>query len=223
MIFIRCCWQRARWGRRGTVSWRRERRRPTDEEETVETSSSSPTSFFTSHRKWWWPRHWQRRRPQIFYINLVDYRQFSALYVMMVITRWFCLCFATVVEITCPQNFAHRFYHLRSQRLIAYIHFCYVSTVLNWLNHSNYTHYYGKSVSFLTPPLHSFRFRWLVSIFVTLWSDEEGSLPFPSVSDLNTRFRRVITSFQRSHKQGLMKLEQISKVIHSFDSCNLCT
>lgn len=41
---------------------------------------------------------------------------------------------------------------------------------------------------------------------------ENGKLPFPSASDLNTRFRRIITSFQRSHKQGMLKLEQVAKV-----------
>lgn len=43
---------------------------------------------------------------------------------------------------------------------------------------------------------------------------ENGKLPFPSASDLNTRFRRIITSFQRSHKQGMLKLEQVAKKMH---------
>ncbi|ESN89899.1 hypothetical protein HELRODRAFT_116695 [Helobdella robusta] len=43
---------------------------------------------------------------------------------------------------------------------------------------------------------------------------ENGKLPFPSASDLNTRFRRIITSFQRCHKQGMLKLEQVAKKLH---------
>jgi len=49
-------------------------------------------------------------------------------------------------------------------------------------------------------------------VFCSVGLAENGKLPFPSASDLNTRFRRIITSFQRSHKQGMLKLEQVAKV-----------
>ena len=39
-----------------------------------------------------------------------------------------------------------------------------------------------------------------------------GTLPFPLPSDLNTRLRRVITGYQRSHKREQLKQEQKAKV-----------
>lgn len=50
---------------------------------------------------------------------------------------------------------------------------------------------------------------------------ENGKLPFPTASDLNTRFRRIITSYQRSHKQGMLKLEQVAKVWSGAFTCLL--
>ncbi|XP_013778295.1 chromodomain-helicase-DNA-binding protein 7-like isoform X3 [Limulus polyphemus] len=38
--------------------------------------------------------------------------------------------------------------------------------------------------------------------------DEPGKLAFPTVSDLNTRLRRVITSYQRTHKKEELRLAQ---------------
>ena len=47
----------------------------------------------------------------------------------------------------------------------------------------------------------------------TLWVPVEmGKLPFPGVTDLNTRLRRLITSYQRNHKKEQMRLEQQAKV-----------
>lgn len=43
-------------------------------------------------------------------------------------------------------------------------------------------------------------------------SEEGDKLPFPSSSDLNTRLRRIITSFQRNHKRMLIKNAQRVKV-----------
>ena len=45
---------------------------------------------------------------------------------------------------------------------------------------------------------------------------ENGLLPFPLPSDLNTRLRRVITGYQRNHKKEQIKQEQKAKVT---DSC----
>lgn len=43
---------------------------------------------------------------------------------------------------------------------------------------------------------------------------EEGEkLPFPSVSDLNTRLRRIITNYQRDYKKQQQKKEQQAKVL----------
>ena len=39
-----------------------------------------------------------------------------------------------------------------------------------------------------------------------------GKLPFPGPSDLNTRLRRVITGYQRSHKKEQLKIAQKAKV-----------
>ncbi len=42
--------------------------------------------------------------------------------------------------------------------------------------------------------------------------DSGGRLPFPSASDLNTRLRKIITGYQRSHKKELMRRAQEVKV-----------
>lgn len=43
--------------------------------------------------------------------------------------------------------------------------------------------------------------------------DDDGEkLPWPTMSDLNTRLRRIITSFQRSHKRQMLKDAQRAKV-----------
>ena len=39
-----------------------------------------------------------------------------------------------------------------------------------------------------------------------------GQLPFPSVSDLNQRLRRIITAYQKLHKKELLRQEQREKV-----------
>lgn len=41
---------------------------------------------------------------------------------------------------------------------------------------------------------------------------DTGKLPFPSASDLNTRLRKIITGYQRSHKKELMRRAQEAKV-----------
>jgi len=63
---------------------------------------------------------------------------------------------------------------------------------------------------FVVVYLHKSFCRILVVFIIS--AAEEGKLPFPTASDLNTRFRRIITGYQRTHKQGMLKLEQISKV-----------
>ena len=45
-----------------------------------------------------------------------------------------------------------------------------------------------------------------------LEDDEEEKLPFPSISDLNTRLRRVITNYQRDYKKQQLKKEAQAKV-----------
>ena len=47
--------------------------------------------------------------------------------------------------------------------------------------------------------------------------DEEEKLPFPAVSDLNTRLRRVITNYQRDYKKQQLKKEQQAKVLETKD------
>lgn len=42
--------------------------------------------------------------------------------------------------------------------------------------------------------------------------DDEEKLPWPSMSDLNTRIRRIITSFQRNHKRQMLKDAQRARV-----------
>ncbi|XP_074646816.1 chromodomain-helicase-DNA-binding protein 8-like isoform X2 [Tubulanus polymorphus] len=39
----------------------------------------------------------------------------------------------------------------------------------------------------------------------------DGKLPFPGISDLNTRLRRIITCYQRSHKKEQIKIQQKEK------------
>ena len=41
---------------------------------------------------------------------------------------------------------------------------------------------------------------------------EEGKHPWPSVSDLNTRLRRIITSYQRSRKHEQHCMDKEAKV-----------
>ena len=41
---------------------------------------------------------------------------------------------------------------------------------------------------------------------------ENGKLPFPGISELNARLRRIVAAFQKSHKKELMKQEQNEKV-----------
>jgi len=41
---------------------------------------------------------------------------------------------------------------------------------------------------------------------------ENGKLPFPAMSELNARLRRIVAAFQKSHKKELMKQEQNEKV-----------
>jgi hypothetical protein len=41
---------------------------------------------------------------------------------------------------------------------------------------------------------------------------EDGKLPFPTVSEMNTRLRRIITSYQRDFKKQQLKKEQQAKV-----------
>lgn len=43
-------------------------------------------------------------------------------------------------------------------------------------------------------------------------SGENGKLPFPGMSDLNARLRRIVAAFQKNHKKELMKQEQNEKV-----------
>ena len=43
-------------------------------------------------------------------------------------------------------------------------------------------------------------------------SEEGEKLPFPTVSDLNTRLRRIITNYQRDYKRQQQKKEQQAKV-----------
>ena len=44
---------------------------------------------------------------------------------------------------------------------------------------------------------------------------ENGKLPFPGISELNARLRRIVAAFQKSHKKELMKQEQNEKVFQS--------
>lgn len=45
---------------------------------------------------------------------------------------------------------------------------------------------------------------------------ENGKLPFPGISELNARLRRIVAAFQKCHKKEMMKQEQNEKV------CVLC-
>jgi len=50
-----------------------------------------------------------------------------------------------------------------------------------------------------------------------LFAAGEGEkLPFPSVSDLNARLRKLITAFQKNYKKELLKQELSEKVRQSF-------
>lgn len=42
--------------------------------------------------------------------------------------------------------------------------------------------------------------------------EEDGKLPFPTASEMNTRLRRIITSYQRDFKKQQLKKEQQAKV-----------
>lgn len=44
------------------------------------------------------------------------------------------------------------------------------------------------------------------------FQDEEGKLPWPIASDINTRLRRIIAGYQRKHKMEQQKLEIHAKV-----------
>lgn len=44
----------------------------------------------------------------------------------------------------------------------------------------------------------------------------DESLIWPSMQDLNTRLRRVITSYQRNYKKEELKQQQKAKVCHNF-------
>jgi hypothetical protein len=52
--------------------------------------------------------------------------------------------------------------------------------------------------------------------------DDEEKLPWPTMSDLNTRLRRIITSFQRNHKRQMLKDAQRAKVRDEFFICTVC-
>ena len=49
-------------------------------------------------------------------------------------------------------------------------------------------------------------------IFVCVVPSENGKLPFPGISELNARLRRIVAAFQKSHKRELLKQEQNEKV-----------
>lgn len=49
-------------------------------------------------------------------------------------------------------------------------------------------------------------------LHVAAGSADGDKLPFPSVSDLNARLRRIITAYQKSHKKEILKQEQHEKV-----------
>lgn len=49
---------------------------------------------------------------------------------------------------------------------------------------------------------------------ITEGDDDGEKLPWPTMSDLNTRLRRIITSFQRSHKRQMLKDAQRAKVCY---------
>jgi len=49
-------------------------------------------------------------------------------------------------------------------------------------------------------------------LFVCIVPSENGKLPFPGMSELNARLRRIVAAFQKSHKRELLKQEQNEKV-----------
>lgn len=50
---------------------------------------------------------------------------------------------------------------------------------------------------------------------------ENGKLPFPGMSELNARLRRIVAAFQKSHKRELMKQEQNEKVCVLTSLCSV--
>jgi hypothetical protein len=53
-------------------------------------------------------------------------------------------------------------------------------------------------------------------IFIAVSSAENGKMPFPGISDLNARLRRIVAAFQKNHKKELLKQEQNEKVGYCF-------
>ena len=51
----------------------------------------------------------------------------------------------------------------------------------------------------------------LCFLFVAV--EEVGKLPWPTVSDLNMRLRRLVTGYQRNNKKVQLRLQQRAKVI----------
>jgi len=49
-------------------------------------------------------------------------------------------------------------------------------------------------------------------VLVCAVPSENGKLPFPGMSELNARLRRIVAAFQKSHKRELQKQEQNEKV-----------
>lgn len=43
--------------------------------------------------------------------------------------------------------------------------------------------------------------------------EDDGKLPFPTASEMNTRLRRIITTYQRDFKKQQMKIQQQAKVM----------
>ena len=60
--------------------------------------------------------------------------------------------------------------------------------------------------------VHSSRQYSVSCLFVCTVPSENGKLPFPAMSELNARLRRIVAAFQKSHKKELMKQEQNEKV-----------
>jgi hypothetical protein len=50
-------------------------------------------------------------------------------------------------------------------------------------------------------------------IMPIMYETDDGKLPFPGPSEINTRLRRVITGYQRNHKKEQLKLQQKEKVM----------
>lgn len=47
--------------------------------------------------------------------------------------------------------------------------------------------------------------------------DNDGKLPFPTASEMNTRLRRIITTYQRDFKKQQLKQQQQAKVCWEID------